>query len=181
MHLNIKVNPDSNPKGFFKSILIIDDDKAYCDCLGSFVADRFKNMMVVCLYIPKKGLEIMKQMYFDVVICDIKMDEISGDVLIPIIMKMSPSTKIIAMTGWGKHEAFLAGEAKPFRFIVKQNKETDETRCFGSKRIDYSPKKILDSYRIRWPFETGIKKKLAQKCRIKGPLRNLRSNHGVLE
>jgi len=51
----------------------------------------------------------------------------------------------------------LAETAKPFRFIVKQNKETHETRCFGSTHTDYSPIKILDSYHIRWPVETGIK------------------------
>jgi hypothetical protein len=51
----------------------------------------------------------------------------------------------------------LAETGKPFRFIVKQNKETQETRCFGSTHTDYSPIKILDSYHIRWPVETGIK------------------------
>lgn len=51
----------------------------------------------------------------------------------------------------------LPETGKPFRFIVKQNKETDETRCFGSTHTDYTPTKILDSYHIRWPVETGIK------------------------
>lgn len=51
----------------------------------------------------------------------------------------------------------LPETGKPFRFIVKQNNETDETRCFGSTHTDYSPIKILDSYHIRWPVETGIK------------------------
>jgi len=51
----------------------------------------------------------------------------------------------------------LAISGKPFRFVVKQNIETGETRCFGSTHIDYSPKKILDAYHIRWPVETGIK------------------------
>jgi len=51
----------------------------------------------------------------------------------------------------------LAETRKPFRFIVKQNKEADDIRCFGSTHIDYSPTKILDSYHIRWPVETGIK------------------------
>jgi hypothetical protein len=40
---------------------------------------------------------------------------------------------------------------------VKQNKESLETRCFGSTHTDYSPIKILNSYHIRWPVETGIK------------------------
>jgi hypothetical protein len=51
----------------------------------------------------------------------------------------------------------LPETGKGFRFIVKQNKETMETRCFGSTHTDYSPKKILNSYHIRWPVETGIK------------------------
>ncbi|MEA1991361.1 MAG: transposase [Thermodesulfobacteriota bacterium] len=51
----------------------------------------------------------------------------------------------------------LAETGKPFRFIVKQNKETDVTRCFGSTHIDYSPTKILNFYHVRWPVETGIK------------------------
>ncbi len=51
----------------------------------------------------------------------------------------------------------LPQTGKPFRFIVKQNKQTGVTRCFGSTHSNYSPKKILDSYHIRWPVETGIK------------------------
>jgi hypothetical protein len=54
-------------------------------------------------------------------------------------------------------DVILAETGKPFRFIVKQNIETTETRCFGSTHIDYSPRKILDFYHVRWPVETGIK------------------------
>jgi hypothetical protein len=45
----------------------------------------------------------------------------------------------------------------PFRFVVKQNIETMETRCFGSTHMDWTPIKILDQYHVRWPVETGIK------------------------
>jgi hypothetical protein len=51
----------------------------------------------------------------------------------------------------------LPETGKKFRFIVKQNKETLETRCFGNTHTDYTPVKILNSYHIRWPVETGIK------------------------
>ncbi len=51
----------------------------------------------------------------------------------------------------------LPETGKGFRFIVKQNKETLETRCFGSTHTNFSPVKILNSYHIRWPVETGIK------------------------
>lgn len=51
----------------------------------------------------------------------------------------------------------LPQTGKPIRFIVKQNKETNTIRCFASTHTDRSPIQILNSYRIRWPVETGIK------------------------
>jgi hypothetical protein len=51
----------------------------------------------------------------------------------------------------------LPQTGKPIRFIVKQNKESNATRCFASTHTDRSPIQILNSYRIRWPVETGIK------------------------
>ncbi|MFQ5853549.1 MAG: transposase, partial [Candidatus Binatia bacterium] len=50
----------------------------------------------------------------------------------------------------------LPETGKSFRFVVKQNMETNETRCFGSTHIDLSPTKILDSYHLRWTVETGL-------------------------
>ena len=55
------------------------------------------------------------------------------------------------------HDVILAETGKPFRFIVKKSIESGEIRCFGSTHLDYSPSKILDSYHIRWPVESGIK------------------------
>jgi hypothetical protein len=51
----------------------------------------------------------------------------------------------------------LPETGKRFRFVVKQNIETNETRCFGSTNAHLSPITILDRYHIRWPVETGIK------------------------
>ena len=52
---------------------------------------------------------------------------------------------------------FILSSGILFRFVVKQNTETAETRCFGSTHCDWSPKKILNSYHLRWAVETGIK------------------------
>lgn len=58
----------------------------------------------------------------------------------------------------------LAGTGKMVRFIVKQETETNETRCFGSTHLDRTPTEILDSYKIRWPVETGIKDLIENYC-----------------
>ncbi len=51
----------------------------------------------------------------------------------------------------------LQESGKKFRFVVKQDIESNEIRCFGSTHLDWSPSKILDMYHIRWSVETGIK------------------------
>ena len=90
---------------------------------------------------------------------------------ITMCLKQSPKIKkwkekTIKQEAWQDYEKdyriasrdfILPETGKGFRFIVKQNKETMETRCFGSTHTDYSPVKILNSYHIRWPVETGIR------------------------
>jgi hypothetical protein len=51
----------------------------------------------------------------------------------------------------------LPETGKLFRFVVKQNIETGETRCFGSTHSDWSATRILDNYHLRWCVESGIK------------------------
>jgi len=51
----------------------------------------------------------------------------------------------------------LPETGKRFRFVVKQNIETNEIRCFGSTNANLSPKTILNRYHLRWPVESGIK------------------------
>lgn len=51
----------------------------------------------------------------------------------------------------------LPESGKPFRFVVKQNIETNETRCFGSTHTDLTPLQILDRYHLRWTVETGLR------------------------
>ena len=74
----------------------------------------------------------------------------------------------------------LAESGIPFRFVVKQNLENNEIRCFGSTRIELSPQKIIDSYHIRWPVETGIRD-LVEKLFSESSPRNLsRKNRSSL-
>ena len=64
---------------------------------------------------------------------------------------------------YGKHYRLasmdfqLPETGKSLRFVVKQNLETNETRCFGSTHLEWSPTQILDKYHLRWPVENGLK------------------------
>ena len=59
------------------------------------------------------ALKILKQgsKKFNALITDLVMPNISGVGLIAITRKMSPDTRIIAITGWGDHPGALASEA----------------------------------------------------------------------
>jgi hypothetical protein len=90
---------------------------------------------------------------------------------VTMCLKQNPKIKrwrdqVVAAGNWESYGAdyriasqdvTLAETGKLFRFIVKQNTETNEIRCFGSTHADHSPTKILDAYHSRWPVETGIK------------------------
>jgi hypothetical protein len=58
----------------------------------------------------------------------------------------------------------LAQTGRSLRFVVKREVETNETRCFGSTHLDRTPSEILNSYKIRWPVETGIKDLIENYC-----------------
>ena len=77
--------------------------------------------------------------------------------LIILIKSSRPHERAGYALRLASRDFILPETGKGFRFIVKQNKETQETHCFGSAHTDYSPVQILNSCHIRWPVETGIK------------------------
>lgn len=93
-------------------LLIVDDDE---DILNSF-KEFFTAFPKYDVKVATNGLDALKilkqsQSKFDALITDLVMPNISGVGLITITRKMSPETRIIAITGWGNHPGALASEA----------------------------------------------------------------------
>lgn len=93
-------------------LLIVDDDE---DILNSF-NEFFTALPQYNVKTATNGLDALKilKQYpkkIDALITDLVMPNISGVGLISITRKLSPDTRIIAITGWGDHPGALASEA----------------------------------------------------------------------
>jgi DNA-binding NtrC family response regulator len=82
-----------------KKILIIDDEKNIREGLQkSFSLDGFG---VLTAQNGKEGLEVLAKEGVDVVICDLRMPEMSGEVFIEQAKKIYPDIPVIILTGHG--------------------------------------------------------------------------------
>jgi DNA-binding NtrC family response regulator len=95
-----------------KRLLIVDDNE---DILTTFY--EFFNSMGYIVKTAVDGFVALKLLrdeaiFFDCLITDLVMPNISGVGLITIVKKEFPHTKIIAITGFGDEPGALASEAK---------------------------------------------------------------------
>ena len=51
----------------------------------------------------------------------------------------------------------LQSVAKELHLVVKKNKTTGDTRCFGTTVKGLENREVLNRYRLRWPIENGLK------------------------
>ena len=78
------------------NILIVDDDATFCLMLKKLL-ERHK-FRVTTSFSPQKVKSIVKQQFYDVVLTDLRMPDISGMDIIRLIKRESPETQTIMMT-----------------------------------------------------------------------------------
>jgi DNA-binding NtrC family response regulator len=75
---------------------------------------------------PKAALEMIDQQEFDIVVTDIRMDEIDGMQVLEHVRARSPRTKVIMITGYAMMDLARESMAKgAFDFISKPFKPDD--------------------------------------------------------
>jgi DNA-binding NtrC family response regulator len=81
---------------------------------------------------PKEALERIGQKEFDIVVTDIRMDEIDGMQVLEHVIKKSPRTKVIMITGYAMMSlAREAMEKGAFDFIAKPFQPDDLRRVIA--------------------------------------------------
>jgi two-component system response regulator HydG len=81
-----------------KNILIIDDELSMCQLLEKFLSK--KGFHVEVTISGKQGLTLVKDKFFDVILCDYRLGDISGEELFEKIKNESPDSKVIFITGY---------------------------------------------------------------------------------
>jgi two-component system response regulator HydG len=80
------------------TILIVDDDVTFCLMLKKLLEKH--QYQVTTVFSPKEVKRLVKQQFYDVVLTDLRMPDVSGMDLIRLVKHESPKTQIIMMTGY---------------------------------------------------------------------------------
>ncbi|SFM64012.1 response regulator [Thermodesulforhabdus norvegica] len=99
-------------------ILIVDDEVGYTDVLSRRLKKR--GFHVECASSGKEALNKLRSGSFDVVVLDLKMEDLNGLEVLRIFRIMEPSMPVIMLTGHGSEEAARAGkELGAFDYLGK--------------------------------------------------------------
>jgi two-component system response regulator HydG len=80
------------------NILIVDDDVTFCLMLKKLLEKH--HFQVTTVFTPEEVKRIIRKQFYDVVLTDLRMPNVSGLELIWLIKTESPETQVIMMTGY---------------------------------------------------------------------------------
>jgi ATP-dependent Lon protease len=107
-----------------KRIILIDDEKIVCD-MGKRVLE-VEGYEVETFTDSKEALERIKTTPFDLVITDLKMEDVSGMDILKEVNKRYPQTKVIMLTAYATLDAAIdALRERIFDFFPKPVKIED--------------------------------------------------------
>ena len=119
-------------------ILIIDDNQSLGD--GLVLSLNKMGHQAVAAGSGREGLERMKDVLFDLVITDYRMEEMDGLAVMEVVQRQAPETDVMMMTAYDTRElAIEAMERGAIDFIVKPF-QPDELWLKVNKRLDYRAK-----------------------------------------
>ncbi len=100
------------------NLLVIDDEKTIRNTLKEIL--EYEGYRVDEAGDGAAGLEMVKNINYDAVLCDIKMPKMDGLELLPKILEMSPDTPVIMISGHGTIETAVEATKKgAYDFISK--------------------------------------------------------------
>ncbi|MCG3175628.1 MAG: Regulator of RpoS [Candidatus Omnitrophica bacterium] len=80
-----------------RGILVIDDEKNFCQLLGDFLRGSGYDVRTACEL--ETALETYRKQRPKVVILDFNMPLVNGDKFMPILQDLNPMVRIIVLTG----------------------------------------------------------------------------------
>ncbi|WP_299977331.1 response regulator [Desulfobacula sp.] len=89
------------------SVLLVDDEKGYINVLANRLSKRSINATKA--YSGGEAIQILRKNDFDVVVLDLKMEDMDGVEVLKIMKKMAPEVPVIFLTGHGSQEAAREG------------------------------------------------------------------------
>ncbi len=106
-------------------ILIVDDEEYVCEFLSEFFTEGGHTVQKVCS--GKEALEILKHDYFDLLLCDLVMPDLTGKEVIKTLETLDKKPhKVGLITGWNYKAEDAEEEEVKVDFIIKKPIDFDE-------------------------------------------------------
>lgn len=91
------------------SVLLVDDEKGYLNVLSNRLSKR--SIHATKAFSGTQAIQILRKNDFDVVVLDLKMEDMDGIEVLKIMKKMVPDLPVIILTGHGSQTAAREGMA----------------------------------------------------------------------
>lgn len=132
-------------------IVVVDDDKLLLDFMEEHLS--MNNYEISTFESPVKALSYIGEKSPDLVISDVKMNEMSGDEVLANICEHHPKTGIILMTGFGNiHHSVNAIRKGAFDYVTKPFTSREilyrVSRYFESREKDQQIRAVRDSKKL---------------------------------
>src|SRR3989339_1597649 len=99
-------------------LLLVDDEKGYLNVLSNRLSRRSFNPTKA--YSGTEAIQILRKNDFDVVVLDLKMEDMDGIEVLKVIKRMVPDLPVILLTGHGSQTAAKEGILSgAFDFLTK--------------------------------------------------------------
>jgi DNA-binding NtrC family response regulator len=99
-------------------LLLVDDEKGFADVISKRMSKR--NIDVTKAYSGTEALQALRTADFDVVVLDLKMEDMDGLEILKIFKKIVPDLSVIMLTGHGSEAAAREGiQYGAFDYLTK--------------------------------------------------------------
>lgn len=99
-------------------LLLVDDERGYVEVLAKRLTRR--KISVDRAFSGEEAIQTVRRQDFDVVVLDLKMEDMDGIEVLKILKKMDPELAVIMLTGHGSEEAAREGvKAGAFDYLTK--------------------------------------------------------------
>jgi DNA-binding NtrC family response regulator len=88
-------------------ILLVDDEIGYVNVLANRLSKR--NILAAKAFSGTEAIQALRKEDFDVIILDLKLEDMDGIEVLKILKKMDPTVNVIMLTGHGSEEAAKDG------------------------------------------------------------------------
>jgi len=153
-------------------ILIIEDEEPIRRVLVRILSDEDSSFEIHEASDGKKGLDLIKNDSYDLVLCDIKMPKVDGIELLQRTRKTNSTIPFIMLTGHGNIETAVESmKLGAYDFI---SKPPDLNRLINSVRNALEKKELVAENKI-------LRKKVAKKYEIIGNSKSIMEIHAMID